>query len=51
MPLNLMQREPLLSTITYNLSLLIPTGGYIPTVLYLHYMRSKLPKAELWAPA
>jgi hypothetical protein len=31
MPLNLRRREPLLSTITYNLSLLILTGGYIPT--------------------
>jgi hypothetical protein len=35
MPLNLRRREPLLSTITYNLSLLILTGGYTPTIILL----------------
>ncbi len=30
-----MRREPQLSKITYNMYLLIPTGGYVPTVTNL----------------
>jgi hypothetical protein len=44
MPLNLRRREPLLSTITYNLSLLILTGGYIPTLATFLLCKGQCPQ-------